>query len=245
MSERPVVVTRIVTFHILHLLESLNKITLIASPKQKSRMHPQAAMLEPDDEFRRLVKRSQAGDADATAQLVQKYEKQILIVARARLGRALRPLLDSVDLAQSINRMILEGLHNQQFDFSTPNKLVNLAIKLLTRKLAQHWRDLRRQQRVEVGNDWMIFFESVAGREPDPSQNAAGRDLVNQVLASLDEAETRLLELYMDGYTQIEIAEKLSIAHTALRTRLSRLRQRLKMSGLLVDWLYDDDLDAA
>ena len=40
-------------------------------------------------------------------ELVAAYEPEVRLVARVRLGTALRPYLDSVDLVQSVHRSVL------------------------------------------------------------------------------------------------------------------------------------------
>ena len=43
--------------------------------------------------------------------------------------------------------------------------------------------------------------------------------------------------LRLDGFTPAEIADQLGVGRVALRVRLARLRQRLKTSGVVTDWL--------
>src|SRR5438876_1134986 len=127
------------------------------------------AMAESPDEFRTLLQRAKEGEPEALAQLTQRYEPQVRIVARVLLGPALRPFLDSIDLVQSVHRAFLLGLRQDQFSLSNPEKLVKLALTLVRRKVAHHWRRVRRQRRLEHGavetNDLASLFTSLSSAE--------------------------------------------------------------------------------
>src|SRR5437588_179357 len=153
-------------------------------------------MSDPANEFRSLLNRASRGDTIALRQLTNQYETQILIVARARLGPALRPFVDSMDLVQSVHRVMISGFLHERFDLSSPQRLVNLAITLLKRKVAHKWRRMRRNLRLQtspVGLDsWVNAFESLASSEPDPARAAESRDLVQLVLSGLRADDRRL-----------------------------------------------------
>src|SRR5260370_33303135 len=86
------------------------------------------ANAEAQAEFVALLARVRQGDADALTQLIQLYEPDVRIAARVRLGAALRPYLDLVDVVQSVHRSLISGLHKTKFDLSSPEKLIGLAV---------------------------------------------------------------------------------------------------------------------
>src|SRR5437870_1176633 len=100
-------------------------------------------------EFAALLLRARGGDQSALTHLAAQYEPEVRIVARVLLGRSLRPYLDSLDLVQSVHKSLLLGLRNDKFDISSPEKLVALALTIVRRKVARHWRHLQRQQRLD------------------------------------------------------------------------------------------------
>src|SRR5262245_53085711 len=100
-------------------------------------------------EFDALMTRAGQGEPAALAEIAREYEPQLRMVARVLLGPALRPYLDTLDLVQSVHKSLLLGLRNDTFDVSTPEKLVALALTMVRRKAARHWRHLQRQQRLE------------------------------------------------------------------------------------------------
>ncbi len=66
-------------------------------------------MTEASD-FDLLLAAARSGDESAMQQLIEQYEPELRIVARNRLGAALRPHLDTIDLVQSVHRSLMIGL---------------------------------------------------------------------------------------------------------------------------------------
>jgi RNA polymerase sigma-70 factor (ECF subfamily) len=192
-------------------------------------------------EFDELLRRARAGDRAAMESLVQQYEREVRIVARVRLGAALRPYLDSLDLVQSVHRSLMLGLRQDKFDISTPERLVALALTIVRRKLARQWRRLRRQKRLNEGQnssdsltDLLVLLSSP---ESGPESIATFRDQTERWLSEMTDVERRVMELRLDGYTTAEVARQLGMDADVLRVRLSRLRRRLREQGLLSDYL--------
>src|SRR5438132_13964466 len=105
------------------------------------------------DDFPALLARARQGDRGALTQLAQQYESKVRLVARVQLGPALRPYLDSVDLVQSVHRSLLLGLRENKFEIATPTQLLALALTMVRRKVARHWRRMQRQQRLSVNQE--------------------------------------------------------------------------------------------
>lgn len=196
-------------------------------------------MTEPTDEFTALLGRARDGDQGALEQLARQYEAKVRIVARVRLGAALRPYLDSVDLVQSVHRSLLLGLRDARFDVTTPERLMALALTMVQRKVARAWRRMRRQRRTEGGGgeDLCELLTSLTAPDSDPAKAAQLNDQIRHLWAHLDATEQRMLELRMQDYSSDEMARELSLNPVALRVRLSRLRQRLRDGGVVAEWL--------
>jgi RNA polymerase sigma factor (sigma-70 family) len=192
-------------------------------------------------DFATLLVRARGGDRAALGQLVCDYEPKLRLAARVLLGPALRPHLDSVDLVQSVHKSLLVGLRDQKFALNTPDDLLALALSLVRRKVARQWRRIRRQQRLSgngnAGVNLAHLLTSLSRPEDDPAQAAQLGDRVEQLCKNLNDAERRLLELRLDGYSPAECAVELGLSAVAFRVRLTRLRQRLRSAGVLDDWL--------
>ncbi len=185
---------------------------------------------EPED-LNELLERIQSGDEAALLQLLQRYEAQLRVAARVLLGPKLRAQMDSLDLVQSVHRVLLPGLRDGKYDISSLDKLLALARTVVRHKVIRNWRRVQREQvtKEELGSGAGLFLSD------DPSQATETEDLKQQILANLSGLDRQLVELRIQGYSTGEIAERLKCAPHALRARLSRLRQRLRKDGLS-DW---------
>jgi len=197
--------------------------------------------VEPAVEFLDLLERGRHGDKEALTVLVQQYEREVRLMARVLLGPALRPYLDSVDLVQSVHRSLLIGLHGGRFEFTSSQDLLALALTMVRRKVARHWRHLQRQKRLESStSDSQNLPEvliSLSSSGDDPARVAQFNDQVRNLCRHLNETEHTILDMRLAGYATAEIGTRLGLSGVALRVRLTRLRQRLQEAGVLDDWL--------
>jgi RNA polymerase sigma factor (sigma-70 family) len=191
--------------------------------------------------FAELLKRTRQGDPEAALAIAREYERELLMVARVQLGPALRPYLDSIDLVQSVHRSLLIGLRQDKYDISTPGNLIALALTMVRRKVARHWRRHQRQQRLDTGRadetSHVDLLASLANSEGDPARAAQMQDAVEHLWNHLDAIEKNLVGLRMKGFSTAEAARELQLDPDVLRVRLSRLRQRLESTGIMTEWL--------
>ncbi len=191
--------------------------------------------------FEVLLAAARAGDGAAMEQLTRQYEPELRIVARLRLGPALRPYLDSVDLVQSVHRSLMMGLRDNRFDIATPQNLLALALTIVRRKAARHWRHLQRQKRLADGatthdesGQQDVLETLLALKSTDSSSQAEAdlRDQLSQWMSQLDAVEKQLIALRIEGYSTVEVAQTLGLDPDVLRVKLSRLRKRLREHGI-------------
>ena len=174
----------------------------------------------------------------AIESLVEQYEPEVRTVVRLRLGQALRPYLDSVDVMQSVHKSLMIGLQKGRFDISSPQKLVALAMTMVRRKVARHWRKMRRQQRIrqsDSAGSLPDLIASLSSPETDPAVSAQTQNEMEKLFDSLSQREQQVIELKLDGFTTAEIARELDLDADVLRVQLSRLRKRLRDKGVLGD----------
>jgi RNA polymerase sigma-70 factor (ECF subfamily) len=192
-------------------------------------------------DFDALLARARSGDPSATSELARKYERSVRLVARVNLGPALRPYLDSMDLVQSVHKSVLLGLRGDKLDISTPEKLLALALTMVRRKLARHWRHLQRQQRLQTpvpaGQDVPDLLTALSSHHDDPALRAQFRDAVAHVCRQLDPFDQQVLQLRLQGHSTAEVARLVGVQANILRVRLSRLRERLRGAGVLTEWI--------
>lgn len=193
-------------------------------------------MSSPTYQFDSLLRRARKGDQEALSELVLRYESQIRIVASARLGRAMRHGIDSLDVVQSVHRSLLGGLLQNRFTFSSPAQLTALAVTMVHRKIAHKWRKMKNEA-VPTSSPDSNLDQLVSGCEDEPSARVSAHELLADVLANLNEKERTVIEMRISGWRTVDIAERLGVDPDVLRVQLSRLRRRLRKNGLLDDWI--------
>jgi len=188
-----------------------------------------------------LLKQVQEGDEAALASLVEHYASTLRRVARASLGEPMRAHLDSIDLVQSVHRLMLVGLRNNKFEFRDHAQLLGLALTLVRRRVARHWRQMKNEPgtgtHVALGSDAAGEHEPSAKADGNPADQLAVNEQFDRLLDTLDPIDRRLLELRMEGLSTADVARELQVSPAMLRVRLGRLRQKLRESGVFHEWM--------
>lgn len=182
-------------------------------------------MGQPSDEA--LAQRAQAGDADAFAELVLRYQRTVLNLAYRMLGDAQQ----AEDVAQDVFLRAYQSL--AQFDPARRffSWLYRIAINRCLSTRAQRSPDRLGPAAAELIADGAATPEQQALR--DESQA-----VVRQAIAALPEHERALVALrYGADLSYEEIAATLQLPLGTVKVRLFRARQRL--AGLLHEE-YDD-----
>jgi RNA polymerase sigma-70 factor (ECF subfamily) len=194
-------------------------------------------MADSSQEFAELLARARVGDAEALNLLIQQYEGEIRLAVRVRLGPALRPHLDTLDIIQSVHGSLIRGLRNDKFELSNPKKLLALAIAIVRNKVAKHWRRYRRERPLPDQGSACDKVEnillSLAAPHDDPAEVAQFKDQIRKLYDSMSAQDRHVIQRRLEGYSTAEIARELGINPDFLRVRLSRLRQELKETGVL------------
>jgi RNA polymerase sigma-70 factor (ECF subfamily) len=200
-------------------------------------------MTEGQDEFAALMTRVRLGDREALLHLLGCYQREVQQVARYLLGRKLQQRLDPSDLLQSVHRTLILGLRDNKITVHSEQKLVNLAVAVARNKIARAARDLRYQER-HASPLLETALSSPAGAaaatrndQEDPARLIEHADAVERLLERLEEADRELLRLRIEGHSTAEVARLLGLNADVLRVRLSRLRQKLRESDLLSQWV--------
>jgi RNA polymerase sigma factor (sigma-70 family) len=191
-----------------------------------------------EQEFQSLMEQAQQGKEAAIAKICRYYEPIVRVTARFRLGPALRPHFDSVDLVQSVHRSLIVGLRAGKFDISSPNKLIALANAMVQRKIGRKWRKASRQHRLS-GNNFdssSVEFGLQSLIALDNEHSVEIRDQIAELCKHLSAEERTMLELRLAGLNSIEVAEQMGLHPVAIRVRWTRLRKRLESIGITPEW---------
>jgi RNA polymerase sigma-70 factor (ECF subfamily) len=180
--------------------------------------------------FTDFVSRIRAGDEQAAAELVRRYEPLIRREIRFRLeDQRLCRLFDSMDVCQSVLASFFVRTAAGQYDLERPEQLLRLLVTMARNKLAAAARSQRQQcrdNRRQVA-DGAEELTRIAATSPSPSQLVAGKELLNRVRQSFDTEERRVADLRGQGYAWGEIAAQLGGTPEARRMQLTRAVERV------------------
>src|SRR5262245_1836697 len=94
-----------------------------------------------DFTFADLIRGVRLGDEGAATQLVRLYEPEIRRVVRARLSDfRLRPVIDSMDICQSVMATFFSRAGIGEFDLDTPDRLRRLLVTMVLNRLRDYGR---------------------------------------------------------------------------------------------------------
>jgi RNA polymerase sigma-70 factor (ECF subfamily) len=179
--------------------------------------------------FDELIQRVRAGDQEAAAILVKRYESAIRRAVRFRLADAgLGNLLDSMDICQSVLGSFFVRAASGQFELKNPGQLLRLLTAMARNKLNSQARKQLSQRRdvrrVESRDQGEIRFVTTG---ESLSTIVAARDLLEEVHRRLSPDERQLLELRNQGWEWAAIASEVGVGAETLRRRLSRALDRV------------------
>lgn len=189
-----------------------------------------------EDSFQELIRRVRAGDEQAAADLVREYEPEIRREVRVRLtDPALRRIVDSMDICQSVLGNFFSRAALGQFDLGEPRQLLGLLVTMARNRvidLARRQRSQRRDQGRELSlQHGLTGGMEPCAAEPSPSRMIAGKELLDQVRAQLTDDERAIADRRAAGSDWLQIASELGGTPESLRKRLARALDRV--AGLL------------
>ena len=179
--------------------------------------------------FADFIRRIRAGDAQAAAELVQRYESVIRVEVRHRLSDPrLRRLFDSGDISQSVLASFFVRAASGQYDLEQPAQLVKLLVGMTRNKLAFQARKQRAMRR-DNRRIQTLDLETcdVAASDASPSQVVAGQELLENFRQRLSPEERQLADLRTQGRDWADIAAVLGGTAQARRKQLARAVERV------------------
>jgi hypothetical protein len=174
--------------------------------------------------FTELVRRVRAGEEDAAAELVRRYEPSIRRDIRLKLrGTRMQRLLDSADICQSVLANFFVRASLGQFELATPKQVM----KLLAQMAHNHLVTKARRLAGPLREAELAGANEPAAADASPSRLLAGRELLQKVREQLSEEERQLVELRTSGRPWAEIAAERGDSAEALRKKMGRALDRV------------------
>ena len=189
-----------------------------------------------------LVSRWRAGDQEAARQIFERYVSQLLTLASRRISQRLASRVDPEDIVQSVFRTFFHRAREGQFQIDDPDDLCKLLARITVhktlRQIAFHRRAKRDAcQEAGQGDAEADHMMSLLASEPTPEDTVALYDQMEHFLGQLGTEDRRILQMRMEGYSNVEIADKLNITDRKIRRLLERIRGQAALEGLEPYWL--------
>lgn len=185
-----------------------------------------AETLEPGA-FQDLIRRVRAGDEAAARELVERYESAVRILVRVRLTEpALRRVVDSVDICQSVLANFFVRAAHGQFSLERPEQLLSLLATMARNKLTNHWQAQHAARRGQ-GRHAEVEPENLVDPRPSPSRIASGRELLRMVRERLTPEERAVADERAAGADWREIALRRGERPDTVRIRFARALDRV------------------
>jgi RNA polymerase sigma-70 factor (ECF subfamily) len=180
-----------------------------------------------DLSFSDLIRRVRAGDQQAAADLVRHYEPVVRRAVRFRLGAGLAPVLDSLDVCQSVLASFFVRAASGQYDLDTPEQVLKLLTAMVRHKVAgqvRHHRRARRDHRRAAGE---ALAAEVPAPGPGPGSQVAARELLQEVQRRLAPEDRLLVDLRNQGLGWAAIAAQVGGTPDGRRVQLARALDRV------------------
>ena len=185
--------------------------------------------MEPSPGDQSCLERWRAGDEKAAAELYHRYVERLCGLAHRRLSTKLAARLDAEDIVQSVFRSFFvraqEGKFVIQGDDDIWKLLAQITIHKTLKQVDYHRRG-KRDAGAEVkassaDGDLLMTYIS---REPTPDEAAIFIDELEFFLRELRPEDRTIIEMRLEGFDNVEIAERLGISDRTIRRLMERIR---------------------
>jgi DNA-directed RNA polymerase specialized sigma24 family protein len=184
------------------------------------------------------LRQLETGDEDAARLLWRRYYRELVKLARARLGTTPRRVADEEDVALSVLRCLCEGAARGQFAaLVNRDDLWQLLATVTGRKVIDRQRYLSTPKRgsgrvrgdsVLTGSDDHpgVGFDQFRGDAPTPEVLAIAAEEYQRLMHLLDDDRLReIAECKLEGYTNEQIGERLGLTCRSIERKLQRIRR--------------------
>ena len=172
-----------------------------------------------------LIQRTLAGDENAFASLVRKYQQQVHAFARRKIG--------DFQIAEDITQETFLQVYQKLETLADPT-LFSQWLYTIANHLCIAWFRQNRLQTEPLEEVCILGIETEPYSRYVASEHAkiaaeAQRDLVEKLLTKLKESDRKVITLhYFEEMTSSEIGEFLGVSENTIKSRIRRARQHLK-----------------
>jgi RNA polymerase sigma-70 factor (ECF subfamily) len=184
-----------------------------------------------DPVFVDLVTRARAGEEFATRELLRHFERDVRLMIRVRLPKALRSQFDSMDFVQAVWQSFFSD-HAGPERFASPGQLRAYLAGVARFKVLEEYRrrtqtlkyDLGREEPLYVRRGGRVRPRDLPSSDPSPSQHLQAADRLDRLTAGRSPLEVEIVRLRRDGLTFEEIAARTGLGERTVRRIIDALK---------------------
>jgi RNA polymerase sigma-70 factor (ECF subfamily) len=188
-----------------------------------------------DNTFARLMVRLRSGEDAAAREVFERFAGRLVALARRRFNRLLARKVDPEDVVQSAFKSFFVRHRAGKLTVGGCDGLWNLLTLITLRKCADRAeyfradrRDATREATSPASGDGPAAWLVALDREPRPEEAVILAETVEHLFRDVSAHERPILELSLQGYTAVEISDRLGRAERSVRRLRERIRQRLE-----------------
>ena len=183
-----------------------------------------------------LIQRILAGDENAFATLIERYQRQVHAFAFRKVG--------NFQTAEDITQETFLQVHQKLATLNDPAKFSGWLYAIVNHLCIAWYRKNRLQtealQEIHISEIETEAYSRYIAREHAKTTAEAQRDLVKKLLAKLKESDREVITLYyFEEMTSTEIGEFLGVSENTIKSRLYRARQQLKKYESMIQEALD------
>ena len=183
-----------------------------------------------------LIQRILAGDENAFASLVRKYQKQIHTLAWEKTR--------DFQIAEDITQETFLQVYQKLDTLEDPTQFTRWLHQIANRRCIAWFRRNRIQteplEEVDISEIETEAYSRYISAEHAKTTADAERDLVETLLAKLKESDREVITLhYFEEMSSSEIGTFLGVSENTIKSRLRRARQRLKNYEFMIQEALD------
>jgi RNA polymerase sigma-70 factor (ECF subfamily) len=183
------------------------------------------------DSFAQFMTRLKEGDEAAASEVFGRFVRRLVGLASRQFDSWLKRKVDLEGVVQSAFKSFFAGHDQGRFEgLADWEGLWGLLTVITLRKcsrrheyLGAECRDPRREVARSSSPERQDWWEAI-DREPTPLEAALLNETVDRLLLGLSPPERAIVELSLQGYTTVEIADRLQRTQRTVR----RVRERVK-----------------
>jgi RNA polymerase sigma factor (sigma-70 family) len=187
-----------------------------------------------ENSFHDLLARLDQGQCDAQTEVFRRFAERLVKLARSRLDDRIRKTTDPEDVMQSVWNSFFVRQQAGKFALKDWAGLWAVLVVMTVHKCGRRSvaaqrakRDVTREMNPQSSppDDSSSGWEAI-DRAPSPDEAATLTEMVEYVMAGLDEREQNILSLRLQGFTVPEISEEVGLTERSVHRKLAAIRER-------------------